>query len=85
MTAKHGKGPGPDEGQRPARRGLQFLGGAAAGEQDRDQEKGLTHTGDLAAQEWVSLERTIQNPNVSRSGRMVGTADGRKARRTAGK
>ena len=22
MTAKHGKGPGPDEGQRPARRGV---------------------------------------------------------------
>jgi len=28
MTAKHGKGPGPDEGQRPARRGgvLTLLG-----------------------------------------------------------
>ncbi|EZP26675.1 hypothetical protein M3D62_000780 [Micrococcus luteus] len=22
MTAKHGKGPGPDEGQRPVRRGV---------------------------------------------------------------
>ena len=22
MTAKHGKGPGPDEGRRPARRGV---------------------------------------------------------------
>ena len=36
MTAKHGKGPGPDEGQRPARRGvvLTLLG-------DRSGRRGL--------------------------------------------